>query len=71
MRLRIALSGESVTPETLNPFDGVGLLRSEFVLRRIRAEITEPDAAETVARYVAGVADAGPRLVPLQRSVVR
>ncbi len=58
MRLRIALSGESVTPETLNPFDGVGLLRSEFVLRRIRAEITEPDAAETVARYVAGVADA-------------
>jgi phosphoenolpyruvate-protein kinase (PTS system EI component) len=63
-RLRMSLSGEMPSEEVLGAYDGVGLLRSEFVLRRINAYITERDAAEAVARYVASVADlAAPRPV--------
>jgi signal transduction protein with GAF and PtsI domain len=57
-KVRLSLSGEHPSSDLLAGFDGIGLLRSEFILRKVRAYITLSRAQEALARYVADIAKA-------------
>lgn len=55
-KLRLSLSGE-LPPATLAPrFDGVGLIRGEYILRRAEEYVTLPSACERLHEYTAAVA---------------
>jgi PEP-utilizing family enzyme len=56
VKYRLSLSGETPTPEVLAQFDGVGLVRSEYVLRAAGEFITQPSAQRRLGDYVATVA---------------
>lgn len=58
VKLRLSLSGEHPTSDLLAGFDGIGLLRSEFLLRKERAYLTLPRAREALASYVSDIAAA-------------
>lgn len=56
MQTYISLSGESPDAPVLQSFDGVGLLRTEYILRASEEYITLPSAQERLATYVARTA---------------
>jgi phosphoenolpyruvate synthase/pyruvate phosphate dikinase len=56
MQIRLSLSGETPPAWLVDQFDGVGLIRSEYVLRRHNQFITRPEVQRRLAEYVAEVA---------------
>lgn len=56
MELRLSLSGESLSGLASLPIAGVGLLRSEFLLRERCESICLPKAQEALGRYICEVA---------------
>ncbi|WP_339431389.1 MULTISPECIES: putative PEP-binding protein [unclassified Pseudomonas] len=57
MNFRLSLSGELPAPAVAKFFSGVGLLRSEFVLRRYGAGLKERSVREALTRYVSAVCE--------------
>lgn len=57
MNFRLSLSGELPTPSVAEFFSGVGLLRSEFVLRRHGASLQQHDVQEALTQYVTAVCE--------------
>ena len=56
VRISIALSGERVTPPLAEHFDGVGLLRGEYVFRRAGRYPSAGSVADHLAPYLRDVA---------------
>jgi signal transduction protein with GAF and PtsI domain len=54
----LSLSGESPGAPVLQSFDGVGLVRAEYIMRAAEEYIVLPSAQERLASYVAQVAEA-------------
>jgi phosphoenolpyruvate-protein kinase (PTS system EI component) len=52
MRIRLSLSGEPVEGLGSQPFEGVGLLRSEFILRDRLHSLRDQDTAVALGRYL-------------------
>jgi phosphoenolpyruvate-protein kinase (PTS system EI component) len=52
MRIRLSLSGESVIGLGSQPFEGVGLLRSEFILRERLHSLRDRETRSALARYL-------------------
>ncbi|GFZ66515.1 hypothetical protein PSE10B_30370 [Pseudomonas amygdali pv. eriobotryae] len=57
MNFRLSLSGELPKPSVAALFTGVGLLRSEFVLRRHGASLQKLYVQEALTQYVAAVCE--------------
>ncbi|CAH0305819.1 putative PEP-binding protein [Pseudomonas brassicacearum] len=57
MNFRLSLSGELPTPSVAAFFSGVGLLRSEFVLRRHGAGLQQHSVQEALTQYVIAVCE--------------
>lgn len=55
MRHRLSLSGETPPKDLLRRFDGIGLIRSEYVLRADGHFITTPRAQKVLGAYVNAV----------------
>jgi len=60
MRHRLSLSGEIPPSPIMAMFEGVGLIRSEYVLRSQGLFITRPEAQQRLGDYVRAVAEACP-----------
>lgn len=55
--MRLSLSGEVPSKALLSRFKGVGLIRSEYVIRRYAEFITVPSSQKRLAEYVATIAE--------------
>lgn len=53
--LTLALSGEKPSAELLKSFDGVGLVRGEYIFRNLLLYPTDPVAAAVLTQYVSGI----------------
>lgn len=56
MKLTLGLSSEAVVPSLVESLAGVGLIRGEYVFRRLRQHVTVPAAQRWLTEYLVDVA---------------
>lgn len=56
MKYKISLSAEKIDQDLIRMFDGVGMIRSEYILRKNKMYITKIEMQKIVRDYVEGVA---------------
>jgi phosphoenolpyruvate-protein kinase (PTS system EI component) len=54
--IHVSLVGERLTPDVIGQFAGVGLIRGEFVQRRVQRSMLTPDVRETLRAYLSDIA---------------